>query len=297
MSIIRPEIEIVDRSTSSVRYLEHAWPSELCRWHAHEEYELHLIVATHGKAFVGDHIGMFQPGSLFLTGPLLPHNWVTDEAAFAPVEVRDMLIQFDHDGIETAMSAYSELAELTGMLTLSNSGVEFPGFKIGEAVERFSAIRDSSGLKRVLLSLEFLHRLSRWPNLQPLSAARITNRDDVKHYSKIADVIGHVVENYTEDISLTASAEMACMSASSFSRHFHATTGNRFTEFINRVRIGQACVKLYETDERISSICFEVGFRNLSNFNRQFVRIKGITPRAYRDQARKELSRTPGPTA
>ena len=35
-----PELEIVDWSTQSVRYLEHGWPSDLCRWHAHAEYEV-----------------------------------------------------------------------------------------------------------------------------------------------------------------------------------------------------------------------------------------------------------------
>jgi len=59
MSIIAPEIEMVDRSTRSIRYLEHGWPHDLCRWHAHEEYELHLITETRGKAlqpeFPGSH--------------------------------------------------------------------------------------------------------------------------------------------------------------------------------------------------------------------------------------------------
>ena len=67
-----PKIELVDRTLRSIRYLEHGWPTELCRWHAHEEYELHLVVATRGKAFVGDYIGEFEPGYLYLTGPTCP---------------------------------------------------------------------------------------------------------------------------------------------------------------------------------------------------------------------------------
>lgn len=291
MSIVVPEIEIVDRSSGSIRYLEHGWPTELCRWHAHEEYELHLIVETRGKAFVGDHIGVFEPGSLYLTGPLAPHNWVTDAEFRAPVATRDMLVQFDDAGLAKAESAYPEFRELKPMLEQSASGLEFLGFDLDEAVSRFADIRDGSGLKRVLLCLDFLIRLSRWKRSRPLSAARVTNRSSVKNHSAIVGVIEHVVANYREELTLADSARMACMSPSAFSRRFHATTGNRFTEFINRVRIGQACVKLYETDDRISSICFNVGFRNLAHFNRQFSRIKGMTPRAYRNEARRGLAR------
>src|SRR5690349_8668291 len=61
-------------SYGHVRFLEHGFPNPLVRWHYHEEYELHLIVATRGKVFVGDYIGHFEPGHLVLTGPRLPQT-------------------------------------------------------------------------------------------------------------------------------------------------------------------------------------------------------------------------------
>ena len=79
MSGLTPEFEFVDGTDKSIRYLEHGWPTDLCRWHNHEVLELHLVVATRGKSFVGDYIGEFSPGALYLIGPNLPHNWVTDE--------------------------------------------------------------------------------------------------------------------------------------------------------------------------------------------------------------------------
>ena len=122
MSIILPKIEFVDRTTRSIRYLEHGWPTDLCRWHAHEEYELHLIVATRGKAFIGDYIGEFEPGYLYLTGPNLPHNWVTDEIWSDAVELRDMLVQFSDQSIKKLAEGFPEFTKVQGMLTLAKSG-------------------------------------------------------------------------------------------------------------------------------------------------------------------------------
>ena len=103
-------------------------------------------------------------------------------------------------------------------------------------------------------------------------------------------VIYHIVQNFADDISIDAAAEMAGMTQATFRRNFQATTGHRFVEFVNRVRIGQACGMLYASDDQVTSICFDVGFKNVANFNRHFLKIKGMTPSIYRETARKQLS-------
>jgi AraC-like DNA-binding protein len=42
-----------------------------------------------------------------------------------------------------------------------------------------------------------------------------------------------------------------------------------------------------ENDDSISNICFEVGFNTLSNFNRRFLEVKGLSPRDYRNHHNK----------
>lgn len=292
MSIIHPEIELVDRSTQSIRYLEHGWPTDLCRWHAHEEYELHLITATRGKAFVGDYIGDFQPGALFLTGPNLPHNWITDDVCKEPVAVRDMLVQFSQNSIDRLARAFPEFGEVRHTLLAAQSGIEFTGFNATFARGHFEAIRDSVGPERILAFIRFLVRLNEHAEKKELSVAKLVQPKDGGKHTRIGAVVDHIVRNFADDLSVDAAATMAGMSAATFSRNFHAITGNRFVEFVNRVRIGQACSLLYATDEQVTTICYQVGFQNLANFNRHFLKMKGTTPSAYRDIARKELMTT-----
>lgn len=285
---IKPEFEIVDK-VETIHYLEHGWPTPLCRWHTHEEYELHLVVKTSGKVFVGDYVGQFSPGSLFLTGPNLPHNWVTEESSSNLVPLRDMLIQFNHETLKKALTAFPEFVELDHLLESSRSGIEFKNYDPKLAKKHLKLIRDSQGMKRLLYFLNFLHELNEWSEKVTLSLTKLNPSLSSSSQHRINEVVNYVIDNYKNNISLVEAAKIANMSESAFSRYFMKTTGNRFSEFVSRIRLGRACVMLYETDKNISTIAFASGYNNLANFNRQFVKLKGMTPREYRKTAYKGL--------
>jgi AraC-like DNA-binding protein len=290
MSILTPEFEYVDRAVESVRYLEHGWPTNLCRWHSHEEYELHLIVSTKGKAFVGDYIGDFGPGSLFLCGPNLPHNWVTDDIG-APevVDTRDMLFQFNQVSVDSLKEGFPEFRELDELLERSKGGIEFANFDLAFARKSLTDIRNAYGAMRVLKAMSFLLMIKDHPSQKRLSVANVSYPNFKTSTSSIAEVVDFITEHFAEDISLSKAADMAAMSQTAFARNFQKFTGSKFSEFVTRVRIGQACSMLQATDLRVATICHEVGYNNLANFNRHFLKIKQMTPSNYRDFVRREL--------
>lgn len=290
MSIMIPELEVVDRSTRSIRYLEHGWPSDLCRWHAHEEYELHLITATRGKAFVGDYIGDFKAGDLFMTGPNLPHNWVTDQVWTKSVTTRDMLVQFSHESVEKLAEGFPEFAEVLNLLQLAQSGIQFEGFNPTFARGHMEAIRENKGAERILAFIRLLVRLNEHAEKKTLSVVQLVQPEGGSKQAKIGRVVDFVVNNFQEDISVSGAADMAGMTQITFSRNFQSMTGHGFVEFVNRVRIGQACGMLYASDDQITSICHRAGFKNVANFNRHFLKVKGVTPSQYRETARKDLA-------
>ncbi len=291
-----PELER-NNNDGFMRYLEHGFPSPLIRWHCHDEYELHLIVASRGKLFVGDYIGTFAPGNLVLTGPRLPHNWISVCGPDDCFPLRDMVLQFAHAPLESAAENIPELREIFPLLDRSTYGVEFVG--LGEmATARFLRIRESTGADRFVEFIGFLSMLARSTEYRLLSSARMQSYDDDASLAKINSILNYITSNYCDEISAQDIAGQQGMSLSKFSRFFSHATGNSFTDFVNRLRINKACQLLMNTDHYVGNVCYEVGFNNLANFNRRFLALKGITPKEFRRTAEERFGdQSPGTPA
>lgn len=270
--------------TGVVRCLEHGFPTPLARWHYHDEYELHLIVATSGKAFIGDWIGQFQPGHLVLCGPRLPHNWVSMDLPDGGVAQRDLVIQFPHAPIATAAEHLPELAEVLPLLERARHGVEFFGIS-DRALQHWNQVKSNRGLARLAAFCEFMVLLARCTDYRQLSNVQMQSVDDDTQLDQINAIVSRVVDNVAQPLSAAELAEELGMSESRFSRFFRRATGNTFTDFVNRVRVNRACQLLMDSDRLVTHICYDVGFNNVANFNRRFLEIKGMTPTEFRRQA------------
>jgi AraC-like DNA-binding protein len=267
-----------------LRCLAHGIPSPLVRWHHHDEYELHLIVETSGKVFVGDYIGHFQPGQLVLTGPRLPHNWISSDAPPGGVALRDRVIQFAHEPIEQACELFPEFKEILPMLEQAKYGIEFFGVS-DVALAHFERVAGSRGLARIAGFCEFMAMLARCKDFRLLSSVQLQCSEDDESMAQVNAVVSYISEHCNEPLSMADVCARFRMPESRFSRFFRRATGNTFTDFVNRMRISKACQLLMETDRYVTTICYEVGFNNVANFNRRFLEIKGMTPTDFRRQA------------
>ena len=270
--------------TGLVRCLAHGFPSPLVRWHFHEEYELHLITETSGKAFVGDWIGPFQPGHLVLCGPRLPHNWISLDAPEGGSAGRDRVIQFRHEPIERAAADIPELRDAMQLLERARHGIEFFGLA-DRAMAHWSAVKASHGLRRLAVFLEYLADLAQCTDYRLLSNVQMQGVEGDAEVDQINVIVNRITDNLAEPIVMADIATELGMSESRFSRFFKRSTGNSFTDFVNRVRINSACHLLMQTDHYVTDICYQVGFNNVANFNRRFLEIKGMTPTEFRRQS------------
>lgn len=272
-----------------LRCLEHGAPNPLIRWHQHKEYELHLITATSGRMFVGDYIGEFQPGCLILTGPSLPHNWISNELPEEGIPYRDFCLQFADEPFRNSCRAIPELNQALPLLDRSKNGIEFFGIS-DFALEQLTKIRGSTGIRSFQEFLTLILRLSEHTDYQLLSNSQLQSFSDDDSMNRFSGIIDYITENYNTDFSMSEIAEKSGMDSSQFSRLFRKVSGNTFTSFVNRLRVNRACQLLTETDKYISTICYHVGYNNVANFNRRFVEIKKITPSEYRKQSQSKYS-------
>ena len=258
------------------------YPWERNVWNYHPEIEIHLLRKSSGMAFVGDHIGEFYPGYLTVVGPNLPHDWVTATEPGEIIEGRDVVIQFDPERIRSITGMLPEVAQLNAFFARSERGLIFLGRTRTIANQIIEAMETQKGFSRLSLFMQLLDILSSSDEFEILSSPEFAPKLDAETLDVLQRSLIYIFEHLATDIHLREVAELAGMSESAFSRFFKKNTGNSFTYHVNKIRIWQACKLLSETDMPITDICFEVGYLNISNFNRTFLRHHKVTPSSYR---------------
>ena len=124
------------------------------------------------------------------------------------------------------------------------------------------------------------------PTQLAASDYRLNNDITPINRHRIEIVHRYVRESLELEISQAEIAERLGMTAPSFSRFFRAATGQTFVDFVNILRVHKACRMLGGGVASITEIAMDCGYRNISNFNRQFRALKGMNPSEYREHAR-----------
>lgn len=86
------------------------------------------------------------------------------------------------------------------------------------------------------------------------------------------------------DLNLAHLARKAGVPARKVSSAINRVKGKNVSQFVNEHRIDEACRLLTESDRSITELMFEAGFQTKSNFNREFSRVTGVSPKQWREQ-------------
>jgi AraC-like DNA-binding protein len=253
-------------------------------FHLHDEFELILIVKSHGKLFIGNSITNFTGNELYLFAPGLPHCFFNAREDDKEGEMAHaIVIQFRKDFLGNAFFEKTEVTNLKRLIKKSESGVQFinPGKNLQK---RIVLLKEKKGLEKLADFLLLLNDLASWSDLKILSSDNPISLSGLNDSKIINNVYKYVAENFQKKISFDAAASVANMQRSAFCRFFKRKTKKKFSQFVNEIRVMHSCKLLAETDKTILEIAFECGYENTSYFNRQFRIYCNVSPKAFREQ-------------
>lgn len=106
---------------------------------------------------------------------------------------------------------------------------------------------------------------------------------------KMVEIANYMFENY-QTITLRALAEHFHYSESYLSNLIHETAGITFTTILSNFKMEQASSLLQKTNLKLNVICDSIGYKDTTQFIRDFKKRYKITPAKYRKQYLAEQS-------
>ena len=265
----------------SIRVFNRRIPEIPFEWHHHPECELTLTLNSRGLRFIADHISAYDSHDLVLVPPEMPHTWASTKAIDESRPHVAIVIWFSERWALQVADLCPEYSAVRRLLRRAAGALSFPP-PAGEMMEsRLAGLLSNSARERLRTALDLLSELA---DLEAVSlathqkAARMT-ADESTQLNRVLDLLH---KRFAEPIRVQDLCAAGNISERSLHRLFVRHIGENLTDYLGRLRIGQACMWLVETERPISVIAAEAGFSNLSNFNRRFRMARRMTPKEFR---------------
>ena len=281
MKLFRERLSLAEGASWAMlnRRLEDGIPFQ---WHHHPEYELTLTLNSRGQRFIGDHTGRYDDGDLVLIGPNLPHTWSSIEPIDPAQPHVALVMWFTQDWADRLTDGFAELAGIASLLRRADAGLHFSPAMAHAARPQIEALFTQPNIERLLSLVSALSFLAEDTAAQPLASIVPEHSSAGPERSRMDRVLDHLHLSYASRLTMAELADVAALSQSGLHRTFLRHTSQTVSQYLTRLRIGQACALLTSTDQSVTQIAGAVGYDSLANFNRQFKALKATTPRQYR---------------
>ncbi len=248
------------------------------KFHQHSEIQLTVILAGEGTLIAGDYIGNFYPSEVYLIGSNLPHVFKSELQE--GVQAHSFSVFFD----EKSFGNFLELPECQKVMRFiqqSKNGMKILGKSQELIAEKLPQLLQKEDFERMLVLLELLNMLAKSKGLQSLSSYETLKSYDLNKGKRMNDIISFTIEASNREITLEEVAQIANMTPQAFCRYFKTHTRKTYTNFLNELRISNACKILINKDLAVHDVSVQVGFNNISHFNRTFKKVTGFSPSEY----------------
>lgn len=255
----------------------------LLHWHTY--IELLYIIDGVTDLLIGTNTYKAYPGDLYLINSNEIHKTKKSDSLKS---FRHLVIQFEPSVIYPNLTSLFELKYLLAFLrSKTDSSIYINSLSNQEIHEIIEHILDEYENRKTGYEIEIkgsILRIFAW--LIRNSFLDKFDNKDMNNLIAMKDLLHYIQQNYQERITLIKASSMVFMSPSHFCRAFRQATGKSFIAYLNFIRLNEAEKQLVFTDNSILEIAQNVGFENVTYFNRLFKNEHGVTPSELRKQKR-----------
>lgn len=250
--------------------------------HWHNEYEIDYVVEGSGEFTCGDEHFMAHKGDIILSLPNMIHAAYPEEGA--SLHYKAFVFNPNMLGLAENDRSYNDCIRplsqslVIPVLHYSNDFSDYD--KVKSLAEEIMDSAFKNTPYEDLLLKSSLYKLF-WIISQESNISR-ESPDDISYAELIRPSLEYMADNFDQTISIDTLAGLCSISTSYFMSSFKKAVGFSAIEYLNHLRVKEACNMLTDTKLDISEIAGSCGYNNLSNFNRQFKRVVGCSPRDYR---------------
>lgn len=280
MKLIRHKIPVPEHRSFMIHELRQCNKRNVI--HSHRNYELNFVVNARGRRFVEGNIANFREGDLVLMGPEVSHGWEITNKEDNPTSIT---IHFAEDFFKSGLFDIPEFECFRNILAQSKYGLYFRAINPDHFENDLRTLMEIEGFDAMMQLLKIFRYLSQTKDIQLLSNPEDSWEARLSNDERINKIYDYVFRNFYNGVKLGDVAQLVNLSESAFCTYFKKTTKISFFTFLKEVKINFACKLLTtEKDKTIAEICFESGYKNIANFNRQFREITNMNPREYRKE-------------
>ncbi len=269
----------------------------LSRPHRHEYFQIQVSLEGGDRQVVGTATRSFGAGTLSFVLPyrmhVIPH----------PPGARYAIVNFDQrflwpeldvsalDLEDVGMAQHPELAPFLFQEYLDFAFAPADFAQIRQWLDALVVLNQprtlgsAASMRGILLQLLGL-ACARFASELHAQAARHSRRGGVQH-DALQRALRHLREHSHEDLSLADTAAAVVLSPNYLAHLLKKQTGRTFTELLTARRLEHARELLAGSDTLIREIAHQSGFHDEAYFSRRFRLDAGLTPRQFRQQARR----------
>ena len=238
-----------------------------CNAHLHYHLELLCLLDGHTRAYVDSSEYQLEPGDILLAFPNQIHRFESvDKESY-------LLFIINPDSMPELCRLFTSALPLSAVV---RGGARDPAlYDKLRAMAEFCGVEDHP-YHDVVLRGQMLSFFGELLCRMELTKPREGDSQSLKA------VVRYCSQNFTKELSLEILERELHISKYYISHLFSHKLNMRFNDYVNSLRISDACRYLRHDSRSITEISELVGFSTLRTFNRAFIKQIGVTPSQYR---------------